>query len=55
MFLVPPVMMRKYQDIAHWIIYYLEGDSEAGIEADARLIVANIGRVGEQPRPTRPA
>ena len=55
MFLAPPVMMRKFQDYFHWIIYYLDGDSEAGVESDARLIVANIGRVGEAPRPTRQA
>ena len=55
MFLAPPVMMRKYQDYFHWIIYYLDGDSEAGVESDARLIVANIGRVGEAPRLTRPS
>ena len=54
MFLAPPVMMRKYQDYFHWIIYYLDGDSEAGVESDARLIVTNIGRVGEEPRLTRP-
>ena len=55
MFLVPPVMMRIYKDYFHWIIYYLDGDSEAGVGAGARLIAANIGRVGEEPTPHRPA
>ena len=39
-FLMAPAVGRLFKDDFHWIVFYTEGD---------RLIVANIGHIGEKP------